>query len=53
MCNAKALKNMGVFTKDLNSRTIFEWIFGYKNIEYIWFNPIDKIIKKISDYAKN
>jgi uncharacterized protein (TIGR00661 family) len=53
MCNAKALKKMGVFTEDLNSRTIFEWIFGYKNIEYIWFNPIDKIIKKISDYAKN
>ena len=53
MCNATSLSKMGVFTKDLNSDTIFEWIFEYKNIEYSWFNPIDNIIKKISDYAKS
>ena len=44
---------MGVFTKDLNNETIFEWIYEFRNIEYNWFNPIDKIIKKISDYAKS
>ena len=53
MCNSKALEKMGVFTKDLNNETIFEWIYDYKIIEYKWFNPIDKIIKKISDYAKS
>jgi uncharacterized protein (TIGR00661 family) len=53
ICNAKALEKMGVFTKDLNNETIFEWIYEFRNIEYNWFNPIDKIIKKISDYAKS
>jgi len=53
LCNAKALEKIGVFTKNLNNETIFEWIYECKNIEYNWFNPIDKIIKKISDYAKS
>jgi hypothetical protein len=53
ICNAKALEKIGVFTKYLNNETIFEWIYQYKNIQYNWFNPITKIIKKISHYAKS
>jgi hypothetical protein len=53
MCNAKALKKMGIFTKDLNNNTIFEWVFNYKKVNYDWIDPTAKIIKKISDYAKS
>jgi len=53
LCNAKALKKMGIFTKDLNNNTIFEWVFNYKKVNYDWIDPTAKIIKKISDYAKS
>ena len=47
LCNAIALKKMGVFTEDLNSDTISRWITGYEKIDYEWENPIDEIVKKI------
>ena len=53
LCNAKALKKMGILTDDLNSDKLFEWIYKYKSIEYDWNDPIDEIVKKISDYAKS
>lgn len=53
LCNAKALNKMGVFTDDLNDDNIFEWIYNYKTIKYDWTNPIEDIVKKISDYAKS
>ena len=53
LCNAKALKKMGILTDDLNSDKLFEWIYKYKSIEYNWNDPIDEIVKKISDYAKS
>jgi uncharacterized protein (TIGR00661 family) len=53
LCNAKALKKMGVFTKQLDDKKIFEWIYDYKSIEYNWFDPINQIIKKITEYAKS
>lgn len=53
LCNAKALKKMSVFTDDLNNDNIFEWIYNYKSIKYDWNDPIEDIVKKISDYAKS
>lgn len=53
LCNAKALKKMGILTKDLNNDTLFEWVYNYKLIKYDWDDPIDDIIKKIDDYAKS
>ena len=53
LCNAKALKKMGILTKDLNNDTLFEWIYNYKSIKYDWNDPIDEIVKKIHDYAKS
>ena len=53
LCNAKALKKMGILTDDLNSDKLFEWIYKYKSIEYDWNDPIDEIVKKIHDYAKS
>jgi uncharacterized protein (TIGR00661 family) len=53
LCNAKSLKKMGVFTNELNNKTIFEWIYNYNKIEYKWNDPINDIIKKIKEYAKS
>lgn len=47
LCNAIALKKMGVFTEDLNSETISRWITAYDKIDYDWENPIEEIVKKI------
>lgn len=52
LCNAKSLKKMKVFTEELNSDNIFEWIYNYDKIEYDWCDPINDIIKKIKEYAK-
>ena len=53
LCNAKSLKKMGVFTEDLNKKTIFDWLFKYKSIKYNWNDPIDEIIEKIKIYGKS
>jgi uncharacterized protein (TIGR00661 family) len=53
LCNAKSLKEMGVFTKELNSDNIFDWVFNYGKVEYDWCDPINDIIKKIEEYAKS
>jgi uncharacterized protein (TIGR00661 family) len=53
LCNAIALKKIGVFTADLNSDNIFEWVYNYKSIEYDWIDPIEDIVKKINYYAKS
>lgn len=53
LCNAKSLKEMGIFTKELSSNNIFYWVYNYDKIEYGWSNPIDDIIKKIEEYAKS
>jgi uncharacterized protein (TIGR00661 family) len=50
LCNAIALKRMGVFTEELNKETISLWITNYKKIDYEWKNPIDEIIQKIINY---
>jgi uncharacterized protein (TIGR00661 family) len=53
LCNAIALKRMGVFTDELNSNTISKWITNYQKIDYIWNNPIDEIVEKILNYGKD
>jgi len=50
LCNAIALKKMGVFTEDLNKDTISIWLTNYKKIDYDWDNPIDEIVQKIINY---
>jgi hypothetical protein len=44
---------MKVFTKELNSDNIFDWVYNYDKIKYDWIDPIDDIIKKIKKYAKS
>jgi len=51
-CNAVSLKNMGIFTEDLNSDSILNWVFNYKSIKYDWVDPIDEIIEKIKYYGE-
>ena len=53
ICNAKSLRKMGVFTKDFDNETLLEWVYDYKSIKYNWNDPIDDILKKIKEYAKN
>jgi uncharacterized protein (TIGR00661 family) len=53
LCNAKSLKEMGVFTKELTNDNIFDWFYNYNKIEYKWIDPINDIIKKIKEYAKS
>jgi uncharacterized protein (TIGR00661 family) len=53
ICNAKSLKEMGVFTKELTNDNIFDWFYNYSKIEYKWIDPINDIIKKIEEYAKS
>ena len=53
LCNAKSLKKMGIFTNELNSNNIFDWVYNYNKIEYKWNDPINEILKKIKEYAKS
>ena len=50
LCNAIALKKLGVMTDDLNPNAITKWINNYNKINYQWTNPIDDIINKIVKY---
>ena len=43
---------MGIFTEDLNSDSILNWVFNYKSIKYDWVDPIDEIIEKIKYYGE-
>ena len=47
ICNAIALKKMGIFTSEFNRSSINDWIGEYDKIDYVWENPTDSIINKI------
>jgi hypothetical protein len=47
LCNAIALKKMGIFTDFFTKDSIEDWINNWNKIEYKWENPIKEIIKKI------
>ena len=47
LCNAIALKEMGVLTDSFTSDSISDWLNNWKKIDYKWENPIDDIIKNI------
>jgi len=49
LCNAKALKELGIYTEDLNIKSIQYWIDNYNPISYQWKNPINDIINKIEN----
>ena len=51
--NAISLKNLGVFTEDLNQHNVYKWIFQYKKIDYTWSNPVDSIIDFIEVIKKD
>ena len=47
--NAKALKKLGIFTDDLSQNNTIKWIFEYQPVKYHWENPINDIIKIITE----
>ena len=52
ICNAIALRKMGIFTKDFSEASLIEWIREYNKIEYEWENPIAEIADKIEEIWK-
>jgi uncharacterized protein (TIGR00661 family) len=47
LCNAIALKKMGIFTDFFTKDSLEDWINNWNKIKYNWKNPINDIIKKI------
>ena len=47
--NASKLKIMGVYTEDLNSENLENWLNNYTKIDYEWINPIESIVSKIKE----
>jgi uncharacterized protein (TIGR00661 family) len=51
ICNAIALKKMGVLTDEFSRESLKRWIKLYKPIKYDWINPIEDIINKIEEIS--
>lgn len=51
--NAKKLNKLGVYTEDLNSENLYNWLNNYTKIDYKWSNPIDSIVNKIREIYEN
>lgn len=47
--NAIKLNKLGVYTDDLTSDNLENWLNNYNKVEYEWVNPIDSIINKIKE----
>ena len=52
-CNALALQNMNIFTKEFSISNFYKWDNNYNKIQYQWEDPTKKIISKIKEYGKN
>lgn len=52
ICNAIALRKMGIFTKEFCEESLVEWIREYNPIEYEWEDPIAEIADKIEETWK-
>ena len=47
--NATKLNKLGVYTDDLTSENLENWLNNYTKINYKWTNPIESIISKIKE----
>lgn len=45
--NAIKLNKLGVYTDDLTSENLENWLNNYTKVDYKWINPIESIINKI------
>lgn len=52
ICNAIALRKLGVFTQEFSEESLKRWIEGYGPIRYEWENPISEIADKIEETWK-
>jgi uncharacterized protein (TIGR00661 family) len=52
ICNAIALRKMGIFTKEFCEESLIEWIREYNPIDYEWGDPIAEIADKIEEIWK-
>jgi uncharacterized protein (TIGR00661 family) len=51
--NAIKLNKLGVYTDNLNSKNLENWLNNYAKLDYKWINPIESIISKIKDIYEN
>jgi uncharacterized protein (TIGR00661 family) len=47
--NARKLNELGVYTDDLTSENLENWLNNYTKVDYKWSNPIDSIVDKIKE----
>ena len=51
--NAKKLNNLGIYTDDLTSENLDNWLNNYDKVDYNWVNPIESIVSKIKEIYEN
>ena len=47
--NAIKLNKLGIYTDDLTSKNLENWLNNYTKINYEWINPIESIVSKIKE----
>ena len=47
--NATKLNKLGIYTDDLTSENLENWLNNYTKIDYEWINPIESIVSKIKE----
>jgi uncharacterized protein (TIGR00661 family) len=47
--NAIKLNKLGVYTDDLTSKNLENWLNNYTKVDYKWINPIESIVSKIKE----
>jgi uncharacterized protein (TIGR00661 family) len=47
--NAIKLNKLGIYTDDLTSENLENWLNNYTKIDYEWINPIESIVSKIKE----
>jgi uncharacterized protein (TIGR00661 family) len=47
--NAIKLNKLGVYTDDLTSENLKNWLNNYTKVDYKWVNPIESIVNKIKE----
>ncbi len=52
MSNAKKLNKLGIYTDDLTSENLENWLNNYNKIDYKWSNPIEIIVDRINEICK-
>lgn len=47
--NATKLNKLGIYTDDLTSENLENWLNNYTKVDYKWVNPIESIVSKIKE----